>query len=69
MVFTLKILLVKRISVLLSYQKMCSRLFSKEFLTRSLRLTEGVHVEFSPSKEGIPFIELLRRANVKTNSL
>ena len=49
-------------------RKMCSRSFSKEFLTRSLRPIGGVYVEFSPSKEEIPFIEGLRRANVKTNS-
>ena len=68
----LKILLRKKSSFLLSYQKsVLARSFSKEFLTRGLRPIEGVHVEFSPSKEGIPFIEFLflRTASVKTNSL
>ena len=58
-IFTLKILLLKRSSFLLSYQKRGSRSLSKQFLTRSLRRIECVHVAFSPSREGIPFIQLL----------
>ena len=59
-VFTLEILLLKRSPFLLFYRKNVFT-FVFELLIRSLKPIEGVRVEFSPSKEGIPLIELLKR--------